>query len=167
MGQKRKQTQNERKHPDAAAGKGLRPATKRWMIVLGVIALALILALAALLLLLPGGSKQPLDRYIAENWTVFRLRSWDEKSGALELDYPLRFRYEQMEKYGGKIEELRALPAGNYATAEALKAAARTAAGAEIRSVTVYGLTTDEKTAYTVYPDGTIKACWEPEPEGP
>ena len=168
MEQTKQNAEREKRELKPAAGKGLRPRTKRLMLILGVAALVLLLVLAALILFLPGGSaKQPLDRYLAENWTVFQLRSWDAKSGALELDYPLRFRYEQMEKYGSSIEELQALPEGNYATAETLKAAAKTAAGAEIQSVTVYGLTNDGQIAYTVFPDGTFQACWETEPESP
>ena len=142
---------------------------KRALLILSAAALALILAVTGLLVFLasglgnPGRSRQSLETYLAESWTVFRLRSWDADTGALELDYPLRFTYAQMEKYGGSLEELQALPTGNLDTVASLKLAAREAAGATIRAVTVYGLTSDGLVAYTVYPDGTVTACWTTE----
>lgn len=139
---------------------------KKTMTILLSLAFVLILTAAVLLVLFvfrlsPEQSpSQPLEDYLAEHWKVFTLRSWDAKTGALELDYPLRFTYEQMKKYGGSMEELRDLPTGNLDTVGSLKAAARNASGAELRAVTVYGMTTDGQVAYTVYPDGSITACW-------
>ena len=140
---------------------------KKTMTILLSLAFVLILTAAVLLILFvfrlsPEQSPaQPLEDYLAEHWKVFTLRSWDAKTGALELDYPLRFTYEQMKKYGGSMEELRDLPTGNLDTVGSLKAAARNASGVELRSVTVYGMTTDGQVAYTVYPDGSITACWD------
>ena len=140
---------------------------KKTMLILTAAALLLILLAVGLLLGLfsglSGGSRttQELEPYLAENWSVFRLRSWDPESGALELDYPLRFSYAQMEKYGASVEELGMLPAGNLSTVTALKTAALESAGVTIRAVTVYGLTTDGQIAYTVYPDGSALVCWE------
>lgn len=139
---------------------------KKTMTILLSLAFVLILTAAVLLVLFvfrlsPEQSPaQPLEDYLAEHWKVFTLRSWDAKTGALELDYPLRFTYEQMKKYGGSMEELRDLPTGNLDTVGSLKAAARNASGVELRAVTVYGMTTDGQVAYTVYPDGSITACW-------
>lgn len=139
---------------------------KKTMTILLSLAFVLILTAAVLLILFvfrlsPEQSPaQPLEDYLAEHWKVFTLRSWDAKTGALELDYPLRFTYEQMKKYGGSMEELRDLPTGNLDTVGSLKAAARNASGVELRAVTVYGMTTDGQVAYTVYPDGSITACW-------
>lgn len=140
---------------------------KKTMILLISVVLVLILIVGVLLFefffkLTPKREEtQPLEEYLAEQWTVFKLRSWDAGTGSLELDYPLRFTYEQMKKYGASMEELGDLPKGNLDTVASLKTAARNAAGAEIRTVTVYGVTTDGQTAYTVFPDGTIKACWD------
>ena len=140
---------------------------KKTMIILVSVALVLCLTVAVLLVtfffkLQPEQEKKiPLEDYLAEQWTVFKLRSWDAGTGSLELDYPLRFTYEQMKKYGGSMEELRDLPTGNLYTIASLKTAARNAAGAELRSVTVYGITSDGQVAYTVFPDGRITACWD------
>ncbi len=140
---------------------------KKSMIILVSVALVLCLTVAVLLVtfffkLQPEQEKKiPLEDYLAEQWTVFKLRSWDAGTGSLELDYPLRFTYEQMKKYGGSMEELRDLPTGNLDTIASLKTAARNAAGAELRSVTVYGITSDGQVAYTVFPDGRITACWD------
>lgn len=140
---------------------------KKSMIIFVSVALVLCLTVAVLLVtfffkLQPEQEKKiPLEDYLAEQWTVFKLRSWDAGTGSLELDYPLRFTYEQMKKYGGSMEELRDLPTGNLDTIASLKTAARNAAGAELRSVTVYGITSDGQVAYTVFPDGRITACWD------
>jgi len=140
---------------------------KKPMMILLSVALVLILTVAVLLVVfffkLRPAQEQlpPLEDYLAEHWTVFKLKSWDAGTGMLELDYPLRFTYEQMKKYGATMEELQALPAGNLDTVASLKAAARNASGAEIRAVTVYGMTTDGQVAYTVLPDGAIMACWD------
>lgn len=140
---------------------------KKSMIILVSVALVLCLTVAVLLVtfffkLQPEQEKKiPLEDYLAEQWTVFKLRSWDAGTGSLELDYPLRFTYEQMKKYGGSMEELRDLPTGNLDTIASLKTAVRNAAGAELRSVTVYGITSDGQVAYTVFPDGRITACWD------
>ena len=128
--------------------------------------LSVLLTLALLFGLFSGLSgdapqSRELEDWLAESWPLFRLRSWDAESGALELDYPLRFSYAQMEKYGATIDELRELPEGNLSTIGTLKTAAREAAGVTVRSVTVYGITEDGKTAYTVLPDGSYTACWE------
>lgn len=140
----------------------------RTLLILAAIALVLILLAGALLWQLFSAlsdgpaPKGELPEYLAEHWTVFRLRSWDAGTGALELDYPLRFSYAQMEKYGASLEELRTLPEGNLATASALRTAARERIGVTIASVTVYGLTNDGKIAYTLFPDGSVESCWEP-----
>ena len=140
---------------------------KKSMIILVSVALVLCLTVAVLLVtfffkLQPEQEKKiPLEDYLAEQWTVFKLRSWDAGTGSLELDYPLRFTYEQMKKYGGSMEELRDLPTGNLDTIASLKTAVRNAAGAELRSVTVYGITSDGQVAYTVFRDGRITACWD------
>lgn len=111
---------------------------------------------------LPTASKDAdVETYLTEKWPVFQLRSWDPATGALELDYLLRFTYAQMEKYGGTLDELKDLPTGNLSTVAALKTAALEDVGASIRDVTVRGLTTDGQTAYTVYPDGSVTACWD------
>lgn len=140
---------------------------KKTILILSAVALLLILLSVGLLLGLFSGlhrdtpATRSMEDYLAESWPLFRLQSWDEASGALELEYPLQFNYAQMEKYGGTIEELRDLPAGNVATANDLKIAAWESAGLEVRSVTVRGLTTDGQIAYTVYPDGSVTACWD------
>lgn len=147
---------------------------KKMMLILTVTALVLILLTVGLLLGLFSmlrGTEAPasdggeaLEPWLAENWTVFQLRKWDAASGTLELDYPLRFSYAQMQKYGAALEELRELPTGNLDTVAALKTAARETLGVTLRSVTVYGLTTDGETAYTVHPDGSVESCWETPP---
>ncbi|MBQ1410368.1 MAG: hypothetical protein IIY94_03720 [Oscillospiraceae bacterium] len=140
---------------------------KKTVITLISVALGLLLLVIAGLLFLVSKlnpeQRQPqaLDVYLAEQWKIFQLHSWDPTSGTLELDYPLRFNYEQMEKYGGSLEELQALPTGNLDTVASLKAALREATDATVQSITVYGLTTDGQVAYTVYPDGTITTCWD------
>lgn len=144
--------------------------TKRMMLILAAVALALILLVCGMIwwfFSLLGGGAAPeanggdLETYLSEKWTVFQLRAWDPETGTLELDYPLRFTYAQMEKYGGSLEELRELPAGNLSTVAALKTAAGEDVGATIRKVTVYGVTTDGETAYTVHPDGSVETCWD------
>ena len=145
--------------------------TKRTMRILIAVALILVLLVGgpiwAILSLFDGGrlptAKKDADveTYLTEKWPVFQLRSWDPETGALELDYPLRFSYAQMEKYGGTLDELKDLPTGNLSTVAALKTAALEDVGAAIRDVTVYGLTSDSQTAYTVFPDGSVKTCWE------
>ena len=118
---------------------------KKTLLLLSALALVLILAVVGLLLGFfsrlgqIGQPKADLERYLAENWPVFTLRSWDEETGALELDYPLRFSYEQMQKYGASLEELQALPEGNRATVAALKTAVREACGHSLRPVTGRG----------------------------
>ena len=140
---------------------------KKTILLLSALALVLIAVVVSLLLGFfsrlgqIGRPKADLEDYLEENWSVFTLRSWDEETGALELDYPLRFSYEQMRKYGGSLEELQALPEGNRATVADLKTAAREACGLSLRSVTVYGVTTDGQTAYTLHPDGRLEACWD------
>lgn len=148
--------------------------TKRTMLILAAVALVLILLVGggiwALLSMFDTGQapatsgdvdNETMEAYLTEKWPVFRLRSWDPEIGILELDYPLRFTYEQMEKYGGTLDELKDLPAGNLSTVSALKTAAFENTGASIRAVTVYGLTTDGQTAYTVCPDGSVETCWD------
>lgn len=140
---------------------------KKTMTILLSLAFVLILTAAVLLVLFvfrlsPEQSPaQPLEDYLAEHWKVFTLRSWDAKTGALELDYPLRFTYEQMKKYGGSMEELRNLPTGNLSTVESLRLGVREACEVQLRSVTVYGISSDGQLAYTVHPDGSITACWD------
>ena len=140
---------------------------KKTMTILVSVALVLILLVAGLLAwfffkLNPEQEPtQSLEEYIAQHWQIFSLRSWNAETGALELDYPLRFSYAQMEKYGATMEEVRDIPAGNLDTVASLKAAAREAAKVSRRAVTVYGVTTDGQVAYTVSPDGTISACWD------
>lgn len=140
---------------------------KKTMIVLVSVALVLILIVGILLVefffkLTPKREEtQPFEDYLAEHWTVFRLKRWDAGTGNLELEYPLRFTYEQMKKYGASMDELRELPTGNLDTVASLKAAALNASGVELRAVTVFGVTTDGQIAYTVFPDGTIQACWD------
>ena len=146
--------------------------TKRSMLILAVIVLALIFLLGkGLWSLIPmfgngntrtDGESVDFESYLSEKWTVFQLRSWDPDSGVLELDYPLRFTYQQMEKYGGSLDELRGLPEGNLSTVAALKTDAMENAGVTVRDVTVYGLTSDNQIAYTVFPDGSVTACWDP-----
>ena len=141
---------------------------KKTMLALGALALVLVLLGGALVWGLfsrlnpPREERPDLETYLAQAWPLFRLRSWDPEAGTLELDYPLRFTYAQMEKYGGTLEELRDLPAGNRATVADLKTTLREATGLTARSVTVYGLTTDGQTAYTLAPDGSVTACWDP-----
>ena len=149
-------------------GRGKKPDhTKRTMLILTAGALALILAVLLLLSGLLSGlsgerrESKGLEDYLAEDWPIFRLRHWDAESGDLELEYPLRFSYAQMEKYGASVEELRELPAGNLATVESLRTAARERTGTVIRTVTVYGLTNDGRVAYTLLPDGSVRCCWE------
>lgn len=149
--------------------KGGHSRSKRVLLVLTAIALVLILLTTGLIWYLvktlsaSAGkpSETELGPYLAEKWTVFELRSWDPEAGTLELDYPLRFTYAQMEKYGASLEELRELPEGNYATMAALKTAVYEDCGLTVREVTVYGMTTDGQTAYTVRSDGTVTACWD------
>lgn len=143
--------------------------TKRLLLILAGIALALILLTVGLIWYLvkslsAASEKLPkaeFESYLAEKWTVFQLRSWDPEAGSLELDYPLRFSYAQMEKYGGSLDELRELPAGNISTVAALKSAAYEDCGVSLRDVFVYGITTEGETAYTVLPDGSVRACWD------
>ena len=145
--------------------------TKRSMLILAVIVLVLVLLLGkGLWALIPmfgngntrtDGENADLESYLSDKWTVFQLRSWDPESGVMELDYPLRFTYAQMEKYGGSLEEINGLPTGNLSTAALLKTAAYEDLGAVISEVTVYGRTTDGQIAYTVSPDGSISACWD------
>lgn len=139
---------------------------KRTLLWLGAAGFVLILLAGGLVLALfsklntrPAGNGN-LESYLAEHWPVFHLRAWDAETGALDLDYPLRFTYAQMEKYGASMEELRTLPEGNLDTVSALKTAAREAVGVTVRRVTVYGMTTDGQVAYTVQPDGVVTACW-------
>ncbi|MBR6119091.1 MAG: hypothetical protein IKH77_04795 [Clostridia bacterium] len=160
--------QEKRKSPERQGDKRPAPSGKRGLLLLAGLALALMLLAALLLVLLfsgltgrEEGQKPSLEDYLAEQWTVFRLRAWDPETGALELDYPLRFSYAQMEKYGAAVEELRELPAGNRETVAALQSAARESTGARIRSVTVYGLTSDGQVAYTLFPDGSVECCWQ------
>lgn len=142
--------------------------TKRLLLIFAVIALALILLTVGLIWYLvkslsAASEKLPkaeFESYLTEKWTVFQLRSWDPETGCLELDYPLRFSYAQMEKYGGSLEELRELPEGNGSTVAALRSAAYEDCGVTLREVTVYGISTDGQTAYTLLPDGTVRACW-------
>lgn len=146
---------------------------KKTILILSALALVLILGAAALLFGLFSGlsgetpQTREMEDWLAESWPLFRLRSWDAQTGALELDYPLRFSYEQMEKYGARIDELRELPASNLSTVSTLKTAALEAAGLTVRSVTVYGVTEDGRTAYTLYPDGSVSACWDAEASAP
>lgn len=161
--------QDAKSNPRERSARKRSPAsTRRLMLLLAGIALVLILLVGFLLYLLFSGlsggerqTRQPLEDYLAEQWPIFRLRSWDPETGALELEYPLRFSYAQMEKYGAAVEELRELPVGNRSTVEALRTAARESVGASLREVTVYGLTDDGQIAYTLFPDGSVSACWE------
>ena len=146
---------------------------KKTLLILLALGLVLVVLTAVLLIALfsgpsaPETGEQPLEDYLAESWPLFRLHSWDPETGELELDYLLRFTYAQMEKYGGRLEELQELPAGNLVTVGDLKTAAREATGRSIRSVTVYGLTSDGQVAYTLHPDGTVETCWEIETQEP
>lgn len=140
---------------------------KKTMIILVSVALVLILLVLGLLYgffskLNPDQGDLPsLEDYLTQNWKIFRLRSWDAGTGTLELDYDLRFSYEQMEKYGASMEELQAIPTGNLDTVASLKTAVWEAAKVKLQAVTVHGITSDGKEAYTVSPDGTITACWD------
>ena len=143
---------------------------KKPVLILAAAALVLILLAALLLLQLvsrlnpdqgTGDAPQSLEEYLRDQWPVFSLRAWDGETGALELDYPLRFTLEQMEKYGAALEELRTLPEGNRDTVAALKAAAYSSVSVTIQTVTIYGVTTDGQIAYTLHPDGTVSACWD------
>jgi hypothetical protein len=145
-----------------------RDRTKRTMLTLAAVALVLILLVGGLLwMLISGlgdsrsGGGEDLETYLKENWSVFRLRSWDPAAGELELEYPLRFTYEQMQKYGASLDELRELPEGNLSTVNALRTAARERTGVNLPSVTVFGVTTDGMIAYTLFPDGSVQTCWD------
>ena len=113
---------------------------KKTMLILAITAALLILLTAGLLTGLfsaLGGVRDPrqeqkLEDYLAESWPLFRLRAWNAETGELELEYPLRFSREQMEKYGASVEELRDLPAGNLSTVAVLKAAALESAGVTV-----------------------------------
>ena len=143
---------------------------KKSVLILAAVALVLVLLAAVLLLQLvsrlnpeqgTGEATQSLEEYLRDQWPVFSLRAWDGETGALELDYPLRFSLEQMKKYGAALEEFRTLPEGNRGTVAALKAAAYSSVSVTIQTVTIYGVTTDGQIAYTLYPDGTVSACWD------
>ncbi|MBR6414352.1 MAG: hypothetical protein IKS21_07065 [Oscillospiraceae bacterium] len=143
---------------------------KKSVLILAAVALVLVLLAAVLLLQLvsrlnpeqgTGEATQSLEEYLRDQWPVFSLRGWNVETGALELDYPLRFSLEQMKKYGAALEELRTLPEGNRDTVAALKAAAYSSVSVTIQTVTIYGVTTDGQIAYTLHPDGTVSACWD------
>lgn len=143
---------------------------KKTMVILVCIALALILLVGGLLWyffsLLPKGRGEPdpnadVAGYLSENWTIFRVRSWDAEAAALELDYDLPFTYDQVMKYAGVVEEIPQTPEGNLVTIRAICETVEQELGVSIRKVTVYGLTADGKTAYTACSDGTISACWD------
>ena len=143
---------------------------KKSVLILAAVALVLVLLAAVLLLQLvsrlnpeqgTGEATQSLEEYLRDQWPVFSLRGWNAETGALELDYPVRFSLEQMKKYGAALEELRTLPEGNRDTVAALKAAAYSSVSVTIQTVTIYGVTTDGQIAYTLHPDGTVSACWD------
>ena len=139
---------------------------KKTMLILAVLALVLILIVGVLLwqlLSLGGGGRQTaeLPQWIEGHWSVVQLRSWDPETGALELDYPLRFTYAQMEKYGPTIPEVCAIPEGNRDTVAALRTDLGQSLGLRDLSITLYGVTTDGRTAYTLHPDGSLETCWE------
>lgn len=140
---------------------------KKTMLWLSALALLLIVTVVGLLLGLLSRlqPEQPeatdLETYLAQDWPVFTLRAWSPDTGVLELDYPLRFTYAQMQKYGGRLEELRALPEGNRSTVADLKTALYERGLPAVRAVVVYGVTSDGQTAYTLHADGTVSACWE------
>lgn len=151
-----------------APSPGLNPRAKRTLGVLAALALVLILLAGGLLwaMLSPlsrGRSETPdLPDWLEGRWTVFALRQWDPDAGTLELDYPLRFTYEQMEKYGGTIPEVGEIPRGNLETLSTLREDLRQNLGLTDLSITLYGRTTDGQTAYTLFPDGSLSLCWEP-----
>lgn len=138
-----------------------------------LVTVAFVLVLTGILLLLgllqaiaPSQKELPkLEDYLAQTWKVFTLRAWDAETGTLELDYPLRFSYEQMVHYGAAIEELQTLPIGNLETISSLKTSVRETCGMVLHAVTVYGMSSDGQLAYTVFSDGSIATCWEQEPE--
>ncbi|MBQ1371296.1 MAG: hypothetical protein IIY70_00055 [Oscillospiraceae bacterium] len=140
---------------------------KKTILLLSALALVLIILSVGLL----GGlfsqlrseqSDAPdLEGYLSNNWSVFQLRSWEPASGRLELDYPLPFTLEQMKKYGGRLEELRALPEGNRSTLADLKLSLEQYFPGIVRQITLYGMTTDGEIAYTLAPDGKLACCWD------
>ena len=142
---------------------------KKTVIVLLAVALVLILVTGALLWyflsLLPRqkapASNADVERYLAENWTIFRVAGWDAERAELKLEYDLPFTYSQVVKYADAVEELRQTPEGNLRTLEDLCDTVREELGVEIRSVTVRGVTADGETAYTVCNDGSIVTCWD------
>ena len=104
-----------------------------------------------------------METYLSENWRVFQLRSWDPKTGSLELNYPLPFSLEQMKKYGDRLEELRELPEGNRGTLADLRLSLEESVSGTVRQISVYGVTTDGEVAYTLAPDGSLSCCWDAE----
>ena len=85
---------------------------KKTILILSAIALVLILLVAGglwyFISRLPK-VKTPeapadLETYLAEKWTMYRLRSWNEDTGELVLEYPQKLTYEQFCKYGAELD---------------------------------------------------------------
>lgn len=142
---------------------------KKTMIILVSVALVLILLVVGLLWYLIArlpklkNADQPddLETYLTEKWSFYRLRSWDEDSGALVLEYPQRLTYEQFRKYGAELD----LAADALAQREHLEALCIGVAGRlkqQVKTVTLIGISSDGEEVYTVDLTGSLTTCWEP-----
>ena len=138
------------------------------MIILVAVALTLILLVVGLLWFLISRlpkvktSEQPdgVEAYIAEKWSFYRLRSWDEDSGTLVLEYPQKLTYEQFRKYGAQLE----LSADALAQMDHMKGICIGIAdrlNKQVRAVSVVGISSDGEEVYTVDQDGNLTACWQ------
>ena len=147
---------------------------KNKTIILAALAIALALVvLTVILLLLPGllnrgvngtedgagRSPDSVEQYLAENWTTFRLRSWDQTAGSLALDSPWELTYEQMRRHGAE-QDFDAMVQGEVENLKSLQLCLELACGVKPKTITVRGLSSDGQEVYTADLNGLRSACW-------
>ena len=143
---------------------------KKTMLILVSVALVLILAAGGLIWYListlskAGGSAptKPVEDYLAGQWPGYRLEDWDADAGSLHLSRSLKLSYEQLEKYGDQ-PEMNDLVQGHLETMNQIAVGLIWNCGVEPKQITITGLSSDGKSAYTVCSDGTITTCWADE----
>ena len=141
---------------------------KKTILILSAIALVLILLVAGglwyFISRLPK-VKTPeapadLETYLAEKWTMYRLRSWNEDTGELVLEYPQKLTYAQFCKYGAELD-FDADALAQKDRLEDLCLGIETRLKQQVRSASLIGISSDGETVYTVDLAGNLTTCWD------
>lgn len=108
--------------------------------------------------------KEPIsvEEYFKTTWQGFSLTEYDSETQRVTLQKELDVTYEQACSFGKDCYEEMAL--GHIDTMQTMKYGCAVSCGAELKTLTVNGISSDGKEIYTVSDDGSLTACWEDQP---